>query len=344
MTAAHFRVPIPGIHHVTAIASDPQANFDFYARVLGLRLVKKTVNFDDPKTYHFYFGDARGRPGTLMTFFPWPGAHRGVAGAGQASATAFAVPRGALGYWAERLPRHGVDVDTAERADGEVLKLADPDGLRLELVERDDLGAWQSWTLGPVPGRQAIAGINGVTLAEADPEATAAFLTGQLGFRALDPAGSRLRFAAGDGGAGTRVDLVTAGASRGRIAAGSVHHVAFRLADDDAQSRWRDGLAAGGVAVTPVQDRCYFHSIYFREPGGVLFELATDPPGFGVDEAPEELGTGLRLPDFLEPSRPAIEGSLVPLDTAVPAAVAGVAHTVNDDELEHARRLAEAVG
>lgn len=318
-------MPIPGIHHVTAIASDPQANFDFYARVLGLRLVKKTVNFDDPKTYHLYFGDAAGRPGTLMTFFPWPGAHRGVPGAGQASAAAFAVPRGALAYWAERLARHGTDVDAAERPDGEVLKLSDPDGLRLELVERDDLDHWQAWGEGPVPVERAIAGIDGVTLAEADPEATASFLTRRLGFRAIGPAGGRLRFEAGDGGAGTRVDLVAAGASRGRIAAGSVHHVAFRLTDDDAQSRWRQDLAAGGVMVTPVKDRCYFHSIYFREPGGVLFELATDPPGFGVDEAPEELGTGLRLPDFLEPARGGIERGLPPLDTAVRAAVAGVA-------------------
>ena len=322
--------PILGIHHVTAIATDPQANFDFYAGALGLRLVKKTVNFDDPQTYHLYFGDSEGRPGTLLTFFPWPGVHRGVAGVGQASATTFAVPPGALGYWAERLGRRGVEIDAAERPDGEVLKLADPDGLRLELVERDDFGAWQPWPRGAVPAEYAVHGIDGVTLTEADREATAAFLTGRLGFRAADEAGGRYRFEAKSGGAGTRVDVVAApGTPQGRIAAGSVHHVAFRLADDEAQSRWREGLAAAGVMVTPVKDRNYFHSIYFREPGGVLFELATDPPGFGIDEAPEELGSTLRLPPFLEGSRGRIERSLPPLDTTVrsaaPGSVAGFA-------------------
>ena len=306
---------ILGIHHVTAIASDPQRNFDFYTRVLGLRLVKKTVNFDDPSAYHFYFGDGEGRPGTLLTFFPWPDARRGVQGAGQTSATTFAVPRGALGYWAERLAAHGVDVGHTRRDGGDVLAFADPDGLALELVERGDFGSWQPWEQGAVPAEHAIHGIDAVTLAEADPERTASFLTDNLGFRASGSDGDRASFQATAGGAGTRVDVVPSADARGRVAAGSVHHVAFRLADDDAQRDWRQLLASGGVMVTPVKDRDYFHSIYFREPGGVLFELATDTPGFAIDEPVDELGTALRLPVVLRSRREEIERRLPPLET-----------------------------
>ncbi len=317
--------PILGIHHVTAIASDPQRNFDFYAGVLGLRLVKKTVNFDDPSAYHFYFGDGEGRPGTLLTFFPWPDARRGVPGAGQTSATTFAVPEGALGDWAERLAAHGVDVDTSRRDGDDVLTFTDPDGLALELVERQDLGDWQPWDRGPVPAAQAIHGIDSVTLAEADPASTAAYLTSGLGFQAAGAAGDRSTFIAGSGGAGTRVDLVPSPAGWGRIAAGSVHHVAFRLADDDSQQNWQRYLSKSGVMVTPVKDRDYFHSIYFREPGGVLFELATDNPGFAIDEPVTELGTALQLPDFLKPRREEIERRLPPLvkPSSAPAVAAG---------------------
>ncbi len=317
--------PILGIHHVTAIASDPQRNFDFYSGVLGLRLVKKTVNFDDPGAYHFYFGDGEGRPGTLLTFFPWPDARPGKPGAGQTSATTFAVPTEALGYWAERLAARGVDVDHARRDGDDVLTFTDPDGLSLELVERGDLGDWRPWDRGDVPAARAIHGIDSVTLAEADPASTATFLTDGLGFRSAGVEGDRSTFAAGVGEVGTRVDLVPVGSGFGRIAAGSVHHVAFRLADDDSQQAWQRYLSKSGVMVTPVKDRDYFHSIYFREPGGVLFELATDNPGFAIDEPVAELGNSLQLPDFLKPRREEIERRLPPLVTpsSAPKVAAG---------------------
>jgi glyoxalase family protein len=307
--------PILGIHHVTAIATEPQRNLDFYAGTLGLRLVKRTVNFDDPGTYHFYFGDERGTPGTLLTFFPWPLAVRGSRGAGQATATSFSVPAGSLGWWHDRLRDHGVVIDDpAERLGEELLTLLDPDGLKLELVADAAAGALPAWEGGPVPGEHAVRRLHSVTLSVQGYEATAELLTTGMGFRAAGEAGSRFRFEAGEGGAGARVDvLCVPGAPFGRVAAGSVHHVAWRVADDAAQRGWRERLVALGRDVTPVLDREYFHSIYFREPGGVLFEIATDPPGFAIDEPVAELGEHLRLPPRLEPQRARIEAVLPPI-------------------------------
>jgi glyoxalase family protein len=323
-----MRKPIAGIHHVTAMAGDPQANVDFYTGVLGLRLVKKTVNFDDPGTYHLYYGDELGHPGTILTFFPWPLARRGVQGAGQATVTSFSVPEGSLGFWTDRLSRHGVACDSPRRRfDEEVLTLLDPDGLRLELVARAGDGR-TPWQGGPVPPEHAVRGFDGVTLTEWNPEVTAGVLSGTLGFRRVGEEGDRARFEAGPGGAGTRVDLLAAPtAARGHVSAGTVHHVAFRAADEADQLAWREAVADSGLHVTPVLDREYFHSIYFREPGGVLFEIATDPPGFTRDEPVESLGTALKLPPWLEPSRSRIEAALPPLATApaVPAAVGGAA-------------------
>src|SRR5690349_18437679 len=220
---------IEGIHHVTALASDPQANVDFYTGVLGLRLVKKTVNFDDPGTYHFYYGDETGNPGTIMTFFPWPLARRGTRGAGQATVTSFSVPEGSLGYWTGRLERHGVLFESPrERFDEEVMTLFDPDGLQLELVARagDPRAPWET---GPVPAEHAVRGFEGTTLTEWNPEITGELLTGTLGFRSVIQAGGRFRFEVGAGGPGTQVDVVAApAAERGRISAGTVHHVAWR--------------------------------------------------------------------------------------------------------------------
>ena len=315
---------IEGIHHVTALASDPQANVDFYTGVLGLRLVKKTVNFDDPGTYHLYYGDETGNPGTIMTFFPWPLARRGTRGAGQATVTSFSVPQGSLGYWTERLERHGVLFESPrERFDEEVMTLFDPDGLQLELVARagDPRAPWEG---GPVPAEHAVRGFEGTTLTEWNPEITSELLTGTLGFRSVAQAGNRFRFEVGAGGPGTRVDVVASpAAARGHISAGTVHHVAWRVADGKAQESWRQTIAENGLYVTPVLDRQYFRSIYFREPGGVLFEIATDPPGFTWDEPVETLGSGLKLPPWLEPERQRIESALPPVEVRTAVETAG---------------------
>jgi glyoxalase family protein len=299
---------IGGIHHVTAIARDPQRNVDFYTGVLGLRLVKKTVNFDDPGTYHFYYGDEQGHPGTILTFFPWPMARLGSHGAGQATVTSFSVPEGSLGWWIERLNRFGIDHEAPRpRFDEEVLALRDPDGLLLELVPRagDDRKPWEG---GPVPAEHAVRGFEGVTLTEWNPDITSEVLTGLLGFRRTGELGDRIRF---DAGGGTRVDVIgSPSAPRGVGAAGTVHHVAWRTPDDAQQRAWHEELLRRGFHVSPILDRQYFHSIYFREPGGVLFEIATDPPGFTKDEPVETLGSHLKLPPWLETERHKIEGIL----------------------------------
>jgi catechol 2,3-dioxygenase-like lactoylglutathione lyase family enzyme len=303
---------IPGIHHVTAIAGDPQRNLDFYAGVLGLRLVKLTVNFDDPGTYHLYYGDAQGRPGSILTFFPWPGAPKGRAGAGQVRTISFSIPEHAGEYWSDRLRNHGVVLEEHARFGARVLSFADPDGLRLELVANND--PRDPWTGGPVPGDRAIRGIYGVSLSEEGYERTAELLTGTLGFRHTQEEGNRFRFAAGQGGAGSIVDVeCTPDLGPGRVAVGTVHHVAWRTPSVHEQVAWHDEIAQAGLNVTPVIDRKYFESIYFREPGGVLFEIATDPPGFAIDEPQERLGTHLMLPPWLEPNRARLERILPPL-------------------------------
>lgn len=311
---------ILGIHHVTAIAGDPQANVDFYAGVLGLRLVKKTVNFDDPGTYHLYYGDQVGRPSTIMTFFPWPGAPRGRRGTGQLTVTGFSIPQRSMGFWRERLRAHGVELAASpERFDEAVLRLRDPDGLEVELVAHDGADRREPWGGGPVPEEHAVTGFAGVTLTEHASEATARLLTETMGFRHTGEDGPRLRFDAGDGGPGARVDVLSAPRGRpGLVAAGTVHHVAWRVAGDDAQRTWRETLVASGLAVTPIVDRNYFRSIYYREPGGVLFEIATDAPGFTADERPDELGRALRLPPWLERHREQIERVLPPLREPAP--------------------------
>jgi glyoxalase family protein len=313
----------PGIHHVTAIAGDPQQNLDFYTEILGLRLVKQTVNFDDPGTYHLYYGDEQGSPGTIMTFFPWKGAPRGSLGAGQTSATAFSVPEGSLGLWYDRLMAIGLPVESPrERFDEEVLAFADPDGLRLELVAHaraTDLAPWQD---GPVAEDKAIRSFFGVTLLERSLDATAEVLTDGFGYVRGEVRGSRHRFVTPADGAGCVVDVVVRpDEGFGRVAAGSVHHVAFRVADDEQQGRWSERALARGLQVTDVRDRIYFHSVYFREPGGVLFEVATDGPGFAVDESTAELGGRLQLPTWLEPRRNGLEARLPSL--SVPAVATG---------------------
>jgi len=305
---------IPGIHHVTAICSDPQRNVDFYCGVLGLRLVKLTVNFDDPGTYHLYYGDERGRPGTIMTFFAWPGAPRGRIGPPQVTATAFAVPKSALGFWSERLREHQVEMGASGDRLGEpFLSVADPDGTRLEIVATAEPGG-DAPTTGPIPAACAIRGFHGVTLSEEGYEKTAQLMTEAMGFRAQGSEGNRFRYRTTAGERASIVDLLCVPDARhGGLGAGVVHHVAFRTPDDGQQKAWRTAIARLGHNVTPVMDRCYFHSIYFREPGGVLFEIATDPPGFTADGPVEALGTQLRLPPWLEPERAVLEKLLPPL-------------------------------
>jgi len=309
---------LPGIHHVTAITADAQRNVDFYVGLLGLRLVKKTVNFDDPTSYHLYYGDELGRPGSAMTFFVWPGAPRGRQGPGQVLVTAFSVPAGSLDWWVARLRAAGADVGEPEsRLNDGVLPLADPEGMRLELVAPARLDPRPPWAGGPVPAEHGIRGFHSVTLSLAGEEETVRLLTGTLGFRAGAKAGDRARFETGD--VGGIVDLLPMpDAPPGEVAAGTVHHVAWRTPDDASQLAWRDAVAGAGYDVTPVLDRQYFHSIYFREPGGVLFEIATDGPGFTFDEPVAELGSSLRLPPRLEPLRAELELRLPPF--SVPAA------------------------
>jgi glyoxalase family protein len=288
---------ISGIHHITAIASDPQRNLDFYTEVLGLRLVKLTVNFDDPGTYHFYFGDEEGSPGSILTFFPWPGSRRGIVGNGQVSATAFAVASGSLKYWVSRLTDHGVSAQDAGTRFGEpVIRFADPDGMPLELVG----------TAHAAP--HALAGFHSATLSEEGYEKTAALLQDVMGLQYVGSEGNRFRYRAGAGSAGAIVDVIcTPDGAWGRLGAGTVHHIAWRTPDDAQQGIWRTDLVRGGYNVSPIMDRIYFHSIYFREPGGILFEIATDPPGFAVDEPREHLGERLTLPPWLETQRTEIE-------------------------------------
>jgi catechol 2,3-dioxygenase-like lactoylglutathione lyase family enzyme len=311
-----MNLSITGLHHVTAIASDPQRNLDFYVGLLGLRFVKRTVNFDDPASYHFYFGDARGTPGTILTFFPWPGARRGHRGVGQIEATAFAISPDSVGYWLDRFKEQHVTAEkTSKRFGEEVIRFTDPDGLLLELIAADSPGKVESWTTGPVSAEHSLRGFHSVSAALEGYERTAQLLTESFGYDLAKESGNRFRFVApSESGPGRIVDLLCMPDSRaGHVAAGSVHHIAFRAKDDHEQLQWREHLVELGYNVTPVIDRTYFNSIYFREPGGILFEIATEPPGFTLDEKLEELGTHLRVPPWLESARTQIERILPPI-------------------------------
>ncbi|MEM1272980.1 MAG: ring-cleaving dioxygenase [Pseudomonadota bacterium] len=301
---------IPGLHHVTAISGPPQANVDFFTRVIGQRLVKKTVNFDDPGTYHLYYGDAEGSPGTILTFFPFADAGPGRAGPGMASAYAYAVTQGAFDGLMERLATDAIDFDgPTERFGDRVLTLHDPDGAPVELIAT----ARQS--------DEPLDGFHSVTLWEYDIAPTARLMTDVFGYSELGHESTggieRLRLKAPGDARGAVVDLIRSDVRTiGRQGAGTIHHIAFRAEDDDTQLAWREKLASAGMSVTPVIDRQYFNAIYFREPGGVLFEIATDPPGFAVDESPDELGRSLKLPAKYEPMRSRIEQSLPSLTVA----------------------------
>jgi glyoxalase family protein len=304
-----------GIHHVTAIAREPQRNLDFYAGTLGMRLVKLTVNYDDPGTYHLYYGDDLGRPGSLLTFFPWTGGRPGRQGSGQINGVGLAVPPASLGFWIERLLSRGVKYEgPIRRFDEQVLAFADPDGLLLELIATPRVNRVEGWRDGPVPPGNAVRGVHAVTIWEDGDAGSADFLSQTMGFRPKGEDENRLRFESGQDGLGTVVDLRrTPGFWRGTDGVGTVHHVAFRATDDAVQKARQEELRRLGVGVTDVRDRNYFRSIYFPEPGGVLFEIATDGPGFSVDEPPAELGTTLQLPAEYESMRGRLERALPPL-------------------------------
>jgi glyoxalase family protein len=299
-----------GIHHVTAIASDPQRNVDFYTRVLGLRLVKQTVNFDAPSVWHLYYGDEQGSPASILTFFPWPGVAQGREGAGLTTATRFSIPPEALGFWSSRLSLLGVDHQRTDRQDSAIITLFDPDGMRLELVasEGDSRSGWDG--VAGISPEHAVRGLHSVTLSETSLDPTSQMLTELLGMQQAGEADSRVNFAMADGSAGAQVEVLAGVAERALQAGGTVHHVAFRAPDLSTMELWRQELLGKGVPVTQVMDRQYFKSIYFREPGGVLFEIATDDPGFDIDEPLLELGRKLKLPPWLEPSREQIQAAL----------------------------------
>jgi len=290
-----------GIHHITAIAGDPQANLDFYTETLGLRFVKRTVNFDDPGSYHFYFGDNIGSPGTIITFFPWPGARRGTRGSGQVTSVSFAIPRNSIAFWKERLrANHVVAEEISDRFGNKALRFLDPDGLMLELMESPVI---------PNEGRMghSVRGFAAPTLEVRHLERTERLLIEILGFEFLGEENNRRRLRGSGSNTAAEVDLVSADIGFGLVAVGSVHHIAFRVVNDEEQLRVRERLVERGLNVTPVIDRQYFHSIYFREPNGILFEVATDGPGFLIDESADQLGESLKLPPMYEPARSEIE-------------------------------------
>jgi glyoxalase family protein len=336
-----------GIHHITAIARNPQRNINFYSGLLGLRLIKLTVNFDDPTTYHLYYGDSLGHPGTLLTFFPWSEAPKGHRGTGQVAAISFTIPHGSMDYWLDRLKSNGVSfVGPSNRLGDEFVSFPDPDGLILELISPPYIDSQEQeqqqqrpvdniWKDSPVSKEYAIRGFHSATLSEEGYERTASLLTNTMGFKliAQDNKEDRFRFAVGEknntnledigttssiptSSSGSIVDVVCQpDISRGYIGVGTVHHIAWRADSDSHQMELRKNIIEqANLNPTPVLDRIYFRSVYFREPGGILFEIATDSPGFTIDERPEDLGKQLKLPHWLEPMRGRIEELLPPVN------------------------------
>ncbi len=314
------RQPVQGLHHITAVASNPNKNIAFYQDVLGQRLVKRTVNFDDPKTYHLYYGDKVGSPGTIMTFFPWAHMRRGVRGVGETGATGYLIPPDAIPFWQERLRNLNIEASAPTTRFGEtVISFADPDGMPLELITDSDNSHIDYWDNGDITTEHAVRGFQGVTLWVRNAEPTAHVLTELLGFSFVGKEKNRSRYRGASTATGLYIDLLELPkVNQGRFGAGSVHHIAFRTIDDDEQAEYLDRLRLAGLNVTPVQDRQYFHSIYFREPNGVLFEIATDAPGFLYDEPVDDLGKTLKLPSWLEPHRTEIERLVPELDMDKP--------------------------
>lgn len=308
----NYNKKILGIHHITAIATEPQRNIEFYNGFLGLRLVKVTVNFDDPSVYHLYYGDTAGSPGTILTFFTWPGAQNGHRGHGQPTFITFSIPDGSHNYWMKRLDEYGVGYEGPfDFHDGSLLSLADPDGLQVELLAHTDATERTGWGNSPVDEEYRIRGIYSISTDVKNPDPSARFLAETLGFRPVSGHANELRFETGMGGPGAYINVrPSPHESAGMVAAGSFHHIAWRTPTIDDQKHWRTLIGDKGVNVTRIIDRKYFNSIYFREPEGVLFEIATDMPGFTVDERVDDLGSRLALPSWLEKNREMIEKNL----------------------------------
>lgn len=300
-----------GIHHVTAIARDPQQNVDFYTKVFGLRLVKQTVNFDAPHIWHLYYGDEHGSPASILTFFPWPGVSKGREGSGLTTATSFSVPEASLGFWSKHLA--GLKIDWSwgkDSSEHDLIEVRDYDGMRLQLVGTvgDSRSGWDG--VADIPAEHAVRGLHSVELSETQIDPTAGMLQNLLGMNLSSESSGKANFQMATGESGAKVEVLGGVADRGLQAGGTVHHVAFRAPDLPTMELWQQELLGRGVGVTEIMDRQYFKSIYFREPGGVLFEIATDDPGFDIDEPLLELGKKLKLPPWLEPSREQIQESL----------------------------------
>ncbi|CAK8581728.1 ring-cleaving dioxygenase [Priestia megaterium] len=301
-----------GIHHITAIVGHPQENVDFYAGVLGLRLVKQTVNFDDPGTYHLYFGNEGGKPGTIITFFPWANARQGKIGDGQVGVTSYVVPKGAMDFWEQRLAKFGIPATKMERFGEQYLEFDDPHGLHLEIVEREE-GEKNTWQAGEIKPDVAIKGFGGATLLSVKPHETAQLLEDVMGLKKIGEEGDFIRFQS-SADIGNVIDLKLTTIGRGQMGVGTVHHIAWRAKDDEDQLEWQKYVADSGYGVTAVRDRNYFNAIYFKEHGEILFEIATDPPGFAHDESLETMGEKLMLPEQYETHRDQIEKALIPFE------------------------------
>jgi glyoxalase family protein len=306
---------INGLHHITALAGDPQTNYNFYTKILGLRFVKKTVNFDAPEVYHFYFADEVGTPGTVLTFFPFPNAKRGVRGYGEANIVSFSICSGSMDFWINRLSRYEITFDgPKQKFEHSFISLLDPDGLKIELVE-DRVDHLIGWETKEIPRVHSIRKFFGTTINLHDPAETEKLITNILGFRLHSQNGNRKRYISGEGDSESKFDVEFNSNSNPAIqSAGSVHHIAWRAENDEVQLGWLKKLRENGYHTTDVIDRNYFRSIYFRTPGGVLFEIATDQPGFMIDEEKQDLGKDLKLPDMYEFRREEIENILIPLN------------------------------
>lgn len=301
-----------GIHHITAIVGDPQENVDFYTGVLALRLVKKTVNFGDKERYHLYFGNEEGKPGTIITFFAWPGVERGIIGDGQVGVTSYAIPLGALQFWEERLAKFNIAFTKVKRFGEVYLQFEDTHGLRLEIVERQE-GEKNKWEFGGVTPDVAIKGFSGASLFSSQPEKTADVLESIMGLERVAQEGDYIRFEA-TGDMGNTIDLKLTTSGQAVEGPGTVHHIAWRAQDDEDQLDWKQYVESKGHSVSPVRDRNYFNAIYFREYGDILFEIATDPPGFAHDESLETMGEKIMLPPQFERERERLEAILIPVE------------------------------
>jgi glyoxalase family protein len=310
-----MRQQTAGIHHITAFVKNAQETVDFYSGVLGLRLVKKTINFDAPEVYHLYFGNEAGSPGTIITFFPWATSRQGRIGGGQVGITTYVVPVGTLRFWEERLVKLSIPFTSVMRFNEQYVQLADPDGLQLELVEREE-GSLSKWTFGGVPADKAIKGFGGAILYSTAPQKTGDVLEQVMGLEKVGQEGDFARFKA-TGDLGNLIDVNLTAMPLGAGGAGTVHHIAWRAKDDEDHAIWRSHVEESGLHPTPVIDRQYFNAIYFREEGGILFEIATDPPGFAHDEPAETMGENLMLPEWFEEKRDQIVQMLPPIKVRV---------------------------